>query len=184
MNRVKSGAFIPAFGEFMHPSSKFGPLDFDRPAATRRTAPVALAVVGLALIACWALLVVERTRIARLIPSAAPVYAGLGLDVNAGQIKLGAVVSRLTEEDGRLILVVEGEIRNIADGPREAPRIRLAVLDSAGQEIYCWTAAPPKSRLRIGETASFRARLAAPPEAGREVRVRFAVNTDRAGQGS
>jgi hypothetical protein len=169
----------------MHNSSKFRPSpDFDRPAATPRTAPVALLVAALALIVCCALLVVERTRIARLIPAAAPIYASLGLDVNSRQMKLEAVVSRLTEEDGRRILVVEGEIRNIADEPREAPRIRLAVLDSAGQEIYCWTAAPPKSRLRIGETATFRARLAAPPEKGREVRVRFAANPDRPGQGS
>ncbi len=169
----------------MHNSSKFrASRDFNRAAATRRAAPVAWAVAALALMVCWALLVVERTPIARLIPSAAPVYAGLGLEVNSRQMKLEAVVSRLTEEDGRRILVVEGEIRNIADESRAAPRIRLAVLDSAGQEIYCWTAAPPKSRLRIGETASFRARLAAPPEAGREVRVRFAANGDRAGQGS
>jgi len=171
----------------MHNSSKLRPSpDFDR-SATLGTAPVALVVAALTLLACWALLVVERPRIARLIPAAAPIYASLGLDVNSRQMKLEAVVSRLTEEDGRRILVVEGEIRNLADGPREAPRIRLAVLDSAGQEIYCWTAAPPKSRLRIGETATFRARLAAPPQTGREVRVRFAggaspdpIKSDRA----
>jgi hypothetical protein len=58
------------------------------------------------------------------------------------------------------------------------------VLDAAGQEIYHWTAAPQQSRLRAGETAFFRARLAAPPLEGREVRVRFAGAPDRAGQGS
>jgi hypothetical protein len=83
-----------------------------------------------------------------------------------------------------VILVVEGEIRNLGAEPGAAPRVKLAVLDAAGQEIYRWTAAPLKARLRGGETAFFRARLAAPPAGGREVRARFAGAPERAGQGS
>ena len=143
--------------------------------------PFALA---LAVIAAWGVLVGGRAQVVRFFPAAGPVYAALGLNVNLRQMNIEGVVSKLMDEDGRRILVVEGEIRNLADAPRAAPRMRLSVIDSNGQEIYFWTAAPPKSRLLAGEKASFRARLAAPPQDGREVRVRFAANPDHAGQGS
>jgi hypothetical protein len=132
-------------------------------------------------IAAWGLLVGERIQVVRLAPATAPVYAALGLPVNLRQMDFENVASRLQDEDGRQILVVEGEIRNLADTARSAPRMRLAVLDAAGTEIYSWTAAAQKSRLNAGEKATFRARLAAPPPQGREVKVRFAVGPDQAG---
>ncbi len=138
---------------------------------------------ALAAMGAWGLLVGGRAQIVRLAPAAAPLYAAIGLNVNLRQMDIQGVVSKLTEEDGRKILVVEGDIRNLADSSLAAPRMRLAVLDSNGDEIYTWTAAPPKSRLLGGEKASFRARLAAPPQEGREVRVRFAPNPDKAGAG-
>ncbi len=122
----------------------------------------------------WALLIGARAQIARLAPAAAPLYAALGLDVNPNRMGLDHVASRLEYEDGRQILIVEGEIRNLASSPRVAPRMRLSVLDAAGREIYHWIAAPPKAWLAAGETADFRARLAAPPKEGHKVRVRFA----------
>ncbi len=143
--------------------------------------PVAWA---LAVVAAWGLLVGGRAQIVRLAPGTAPLYAAIGLDVNLRQMDIKGVLSKLTEEDGREVLVVEGEIHNLADAPRAAPRMRLAILDGNGNEIYTWTAAPPKSRLLGGEKASFRARLAAPPREGREVRVRFAADPDRAGHSS
>jgi hypothetical protein len=164
-------------GPLLRPPAVFGP-----PAARRGPGGAACAV--LALIGCWSLLVGARTQILSLLPAAAPVYAALGLQSFARPMRFESVVSRLTEEDGRLILVIEGEIRNLADGPRTAPRVKLAVLDAAGQEIYHWTAAPPQSRLRAGETAFFRARLATPPPGGSEVRLRFAGASDAMGRGS
>jgi hypothetical protein len=127
-----------------------------------------------ALVAAWVILVGGRAWIVKFLPDAAPAYAALGMKVNFRHMDVGGVTAKLVEEDGRKILLVEGEIRNIGDAPRTPPRMRLAVDDSMGREIYFWTAAPPKSRLNPGERAFFRARLAAPPEEGADVRVRFA----------
>lgn len=132
-------------------------------------------------LAAWGLLVGGRAQIVRLAPAAAPLYAALGLGVNLRQMAIEKVTSRLADEDGRQILIVEGGIRNLGETPRAAPRMRLSVLDATGREIYFWTAAPPKARLAVGETAQFRARLAAPPKEGSDVRVRFAGDSD-AGQ--
>ncbi|HUO55253.1 MAG TPA: DUF3426 domain-containing protein [Rhodoblastus sp.] len=122
----------------------------------------------------WGVAIGARAQIVRFIPAAQPFYAALGLDATPRRMKIEHVVSRLADEDGRPILLVEGVIRNLAAAPRPAPRMRLAVLDADSQEIYHWTAAPPKARVAAGETMEFRARLAAPPKEGREVRVRFA----------
>ena len=167
----------------MHNDSLLRPLAESQRAAARHRPGLAIGA-ALAVVVAWSGLVAARTKILAAVPAAAPVYAALGLESFARPMGLETVVSRMTEEDGRPILVVEGEIRNLARGMQAAPRIKLAVLDAAGQEIDRWTAAPTKSRLRAGETATFRARLAAPPAGGREVRVRLAGASERAGQGS
>jgi hypothetical protein len=132
-------------------------------------------------LAAWSLLVGGRMQIVRLVPPAAQLYSALGLDVNLRRMAIENVVSSLADEDGRPVLVVEGEIRNLAASPHAAPRMRLSVLDASGREIYHWTAAPPKARLAAGEKAEFRARLAVPPKEGREVKVRFAGEADGSG---
>ena len=129
---------------------------------------------GMGLVAAWGLVVGGRAQIVGVLPAAASVYAALGLKVNLRHMDVFAVSAKVVEEDGRKILLVEGQIKNIDASARTPPRMRLAVEDLSGREIYFWTAAPPKSRLNPGENAFFRARLAAPPEEGAEVRVRFA----------
>jgi hypothetical protein len=152
-----------------------------RPVARHR--PGLALGAALVVVACWSGLVAARTTLLTAIPAAAPVYAALGLDASGRRMRFETLVSRITEEDGRPILVVEGEIRNLARGPGAAPRIELAVLDASGREMERWTAGPAKSQLRGGETAFFSARLAAPPAGGREVRARLGAQ-ERAGQGS
>ncbi|MCI4678554.1 DUF3426 domain-containing protein [Rhodoblastus acidophilus] len=156
----------------------------DGAGAEKRTrAPGAVTLV-LAGFAAWAMLIGGRTQIVRLVPAVAPLYATLGLDVNLRRMGVEHVSARLVNEDGRQVLIVSGEIDNLSSSPRAAPRMRFAVIDADGGEIYHWTAAPPKARLAAGETAEFRARLAAPPKEGHEIRVRFARDSDSSGASS
>jgi hypothetical protein len=155
------------------PSPRSRPPNASAPARPRAKGPRALPWIAAAL-AAWFGLVGGRAYIVKVLPGVAPAYAALGMKVNLRQMDVLGVTARLMDEDGRKILLVEGEIRNIGDAPRTPPRMRLAVDDSKGSEIYFWTAAPPKSRLNPGEKAFFRARLAAPPDNGADVRVRFA----------
>jgi hypothetical protein len=157
------------------------PAESQRPAARHR--PGLALGAALVVVAGWSGLVAARTKVLTAMPAAAAVYAALGLDFSARSMGFETLVPRITEEDGRSILVVEGEIRNLAHGPQAAPRIELAVLDASGREMERWTAASAKSRLRGGETAFFCARLAAPPAGGREVRARLGAQ-ERTGQGS
>jgi len=78
--------------------------------------------------------------------------------------------------------VVEGNLVNITGRAIDLPRLRLAVRDAGGKEIYTWTATAPKARLEAGEAAPFRSRLASPPPDGSSIEVRFFAPADAAGR--
>ena len=65
--------------------------------------------------------------------------------------------------------------------PVDLPRIRFALRNSAGAEIYSWTAQPSQNVLEPGEALPFRSRLASPPAEGQDLQVRFFTRRDVAG---
>jgi len=71
------------------------------------------------------------------------------------------------------VLIVEGTIVNVTTRSLEVPRLRFALRNSAGHEVYAWTAQPGKPTLGSGNGLAFRTRLASPPADGRDVIVRF-----------
>ena len=77
------------------------------------------------------------------------------------------------ERDGVPVLSVEGNIVSVSKRPVEVPRLRFAIRNSSGQEIYAWTATAPRSILEPGEKVEFRSRLASPPVEAADVMVRF-----------
>ncbi len=138
--------------------------------------------LGVAALAAAAVLVVlaiaVRTSVARAIPDLAGLYAAIGLPVNLRGLEFRDVRITGETQDGIAVLVIEGEVANIAKHAVEVPRVRLAVLGTGGQELYSWTALLPRSTLSEDEKVSFRSRLASPPPEGREVLVRFLTRSD------
>jgi predicted Zn finger-like uncharacterized protein len=130
-----------------------------------------------ATLGCIALMmgaVAQRERIVRHVPQSAPVFAAVGLPVNLRGLEFREVKSTLLTEGDKRTLAIEGVIAQV--GPRDAhvPDVRLAVRDPSGREIYTWTAPAPRPNLGRGETVAFRARLAAPPKDGAQIKLRFA----------
>jgi hypothetical protein len=80
--------------------------------------------------------------------------------------------------EGVPVLIVEGTIANVVNKTVEVPRLRFAMRNAAGHEIYAWTSVTGRSILSPGETATFRSRLASPPPDGRDVIVRFLNRRD------
>ena len=117
-----------------------------------------------------------REKIVRISPRAAAPYAAVGLPVNLDGLAFAGVRSRVEREGTRKALVVEGEIVNLRRDANLLPPLALSVRGADGQDKYAWTTRAPKQRLEGGERIAFRARLAAPPEDGAEVLVRFARN--------
>lgn len=127
----------------------------------------------LILVTATTLILGWRTDIVRLAPQTASLYEKLGLEVNLrGLVFENLKVSRETHE-GIPVLAVEGEIASVARKPVEIPRLRFAVLNSRGLEIYNWTAMPPRPLANAGERVAFRSRLASPPAEAQNIVVRF-----------
>lgn len=147
------------------------PLIETKPSEPRSRAPIAAAIVA-TLIGAMAL-VALREKIVRIAPPMAVGFTAIGLPVNLDGLDLRGVRSRIVMDGGRKVLAIEGEIANVRRQPTEVPRLALTVRGDDGIAKYAWTAPAPKARLEPGETVSFHARLASPPESGADVLVRF-----------
>jgi predicted Zn finger-like uncharacterized protein len=135
----------------------------------RVSLPAAIAVL---LIVC-AVLLASRKDIVRHAPQMASFYAALGLPVNLRGLAFTDVRIANETHDGVPLLIVEGVIVSTVSRPVEVPRLRFAIRNAGGQEVYAWTAMPAQSVLEPGERLPFRSRLASPPSDGRDVQVRF-----------
>jgi predicted Zn finger-like uncharacterized protein len=100
-----------------------------------------------------------RNEVVRYLPQTASLFAAIGLPVNLRNLKFENVhISRETD-DGKSILVIEGNIVSAAGKAAEVPRLRFAARNAAGQEVYVWTALPSRSILGPGESLDFSSRL-------------------------
>ncbi|MEA2929012.1 MAG: hypothetical protein QOG38_1440 [Hyphomicrobiales bacterium] len=150
-----------------------------RPRAERRNrrgilrrlanAPMLIAASLAALIA----LIGWRDKVVRQVPQTASLFAAVGLPVNLRGLSFENVTSSTEISDGMPVLIVEGTIVNLTRKPLEVPRLRFALRNNAGHEVYAWTAQPPKPTVGSGNGLVFRTRLASPPPDGRDVIVRF-----------
>jgi predicted Zn finger-like uncharacterized protein len=132
----------------------------------------------LALIIFDTTLVGWRSEVVRLLPQTASFYAMIGMPVNLRGLAFDGVTTTKEQHEGVPVLVVEGNIVNVARKPVEVPRLKFSVRSDTGNEIYSWTMVPPRTVLPSGEVLPFRSRLASPPPEGRDVLVRFFARRD------
>ena len=136
-----------------------------------QTAILALIIID-AVIVCW------RRDIVRMLPQTASFYSLLGLSVNLRGLVFDDVSTSTEQHDGVPILVVQGTIVNRTSAVSDIPRLKLQVRNAARQEIYAWTAAPPRATLTAYQAVAFRTRLASPPPEAADVMVRFVTRRD------
>ena len=120
----------------------------------------------------------QREQVVRLLPQTARLYAAAGLKVNLRGIEIRNVQSRVVSEGEDSVLVVDGELVNIAGRRVDVPRLHFALLGPEGRQVFVWSAQADRPALQPGETLPFRRRLAAPPADAREVSVRFLTPSD------
>jgi predicted Zn finger-like uncharacterized protein len=119
-------------------------------------------------------LVGARSEVVRFFPQTASLFAAVGLPVNLRNLKFENLRISKEAQEGLSSLIVEGTIISITSRPVEVPRLR----DTAGQEVYTWTALPGRSILGPGEKLDFRSRFVSPPDNAVDVMVRFAGAQD------
>jgi hypothetical protein len=132
----------------------------------------------LLLLAANVALIGARSDVVRFLPQTASLFAAIGLPVNLRQLAFDGVHITRQGQGGATILAIEGKIVSKASKPVEVPRLRFAARNTAGQEIYVWTARPERSILPPGESVDFRSSLAQPPADAVDVVVRFFTAQD------
>ncbi len=122
--------------------------------------------------------IVKRETVVRVAPQTARLFAAMQMPVNLRGLVFENIRSEtIREAEGRL-LVVTGDIRNVAGRPVAVPNLMLRVRSADGESLYSWTAEPARAELGPDETVSFRARLASPPVDGQNVMVAFVKDGD------
>jgi len=77
----------------------------------------------------------------------------------------------------KVLLTVNGQVRNLTQEVQRVPQIRADVVDGQGQSIYSWSIAPPVAQLQPGETATFSSASSDVPPGGRNLSLSFAPLT-------
>ena len=139
---------------------------------TRLQTAIRVLIIVDAVIVGW------RRDIVRMLPQTASFYSLLGLPVNLRGLVFDDVTTSTEQRDGVPILVVQGTIINRTSAVTEVPRLKIAVRNAARQEIYAWTAGPPRTSLTAYQAVAFRTRLASPPPEAADVLVRFLNRRD------
>jgi predicted Zn finger-like uncharacterized protein len=126
-------------------------------------------------------LFVWRADVVRLLPQTAAFYHLAGLDVNLRGLLFKDVKVTTETVEGKQVLVIEGVIVGESKKTVDLPRLRFSVRDAQGTEIYAWNTVLEQTRLKPGDHAVFKSRLASPPAEGRSIDVRFFNKRDIAG---
>lgn len=112
-------------------------------------------------------------EIVQIWPESASLYEWLGTPVNARGFKIIATHSQELNNTVPVI-AIKGQIINETDRELAVPKIRLAVRDQRGRELYHWTVLADQQRLGPREEGTFSARLESPPPDAADLEVRFA----------
>ena len=148
-------------------------------AARRRQARLAAlrgwAALAASVAATLGLLATFPEAVVRAAPAAAAFYEKAGIAVNLRGFEIGNVVQQMLLADGEPVLAVRGEVANVSGGDLKVPALRFVIADADGRPVHAWTLNAVATRpLAAGEKTSFVTRLAAPPEAGETIEIRFA----------
>lgn len=115
-----------------------------------------------------------RHTVVDLWPETAPLYHALRIDVqppNRLGLEIHELKTRSVLQDGVTTLTVSGVIRNVTDAPHPLPRIRIALLDAAGQSLYSWTTTVEEPQIMPWGQVEFSSSMNGPPAEAKNVKV-------------
>lgn len=149
--------------------------------AARLKGPIGLGLVGMLLLLGG---ITQRQTVVKLMPASAGLFSALSMPVNIKGLEFADIRSVTQTEGAARFLIVEGGVRSVHSDTIAVPLIEIRLRGEDGRTLYTWTAEPPRKSLKPGEALHFRTRLATPPEAGRNIEVRFTDKMQSATAGS
>jgi predicted Zn finger-like uncharacterized protein len=139
-----------------------------------RAAIAAWGATGAAVAASVAGMVVFRQDVAEVWPNSATAYAAVGLDVNVYGLEFFDLAVERSFDGPTPILLISGEVRNIAREDKIVPPVRVTLRDSNSSEIYDMVYAIESGPVGAGQAAQFQFRLDNPPADAVDLETSFA----------
>lgn len=148
--------------------------EFDRQRSRRRNRVIAWsALVASAILPPIGALTFPEQLVAA-VPASIRLYDMVGHEVNVYGLEIRQVDVQHLMVDGRSVIAVKGQLANVSKTIRRIPWLRFGLRSAGGEEVYQWTLDTEVRPLRPDESTSFVTRLASPPEAARNLEIRFA----------
>lgn len=142
--------------------------------AAQSAAVMAWLVVGCLFGASLAGGVIFRDRVVDAWPQSAATFKAVGLEVNRFGLEFLHTEAERYFDGTTPILEISGEVENVSDRAREAPMVRVLLLDEAGATIGEALAAVTPERIPPGSRARFTTRVENPPFEAFELELQFA----------
>ncbi len=149
------------------------------PSASRAAGnPVGWLLGGGVVVLLLVSLIIGRNGIVDKVPAAAAIYQSVGLSIDQDLgLEFDAVTLNWQAEGDVFVLVVEGEIVNLSEANQIIPPLRMAILDSDGQEIQYESIELAEGELSAGNRVNFSGRLVNPIDQGENFRLTFEQNS-------
>jgi len=106
---------------------------------------------------------VFRQNIVERFPASATLYKQLGVDVTLSGLNIEDPVTRTTEIDGKMTLVVNGAVRNISAHTQDVPLIKFSLHGKSGAELASWLVDTQQTQLDKEDRVTFVSEYPNPP---------------------
>ncbi|MGI9451409.1 MAG: hypothetical protein ACR2QH_12370 [Geminicoccaceae bacterium] len=136
--------------------------------------PIGLLLGGGVVVLLLVSLVIGRNGIVDKVPAAAAIYQSVGLSIDQDLgLEFDDVTLNWQAEGDVFVLVVEGEIVNLSEDSQVIPPLRMAILDSDGQEIQHESFEIAEGTISGGNRINFSGRMVNPIDQGENFRLTF-----------
>ena len=155
-------------------SARFPPPALPPPAPSGLFTTGRLLLLGLIVVGIIAA-VVARASVVALFPPSARFYSLVGLSVlpPGGGLDIRKTTPRRDVENGVPVLIVEGEIANVANVAIDVPKLKVTLNDSDDNVVQSWTFTVAEPRLMPGASEPFRTSIQRPSTSATKVFVEF-----------
>ncbi len=120
--------------------------------------------------------IIGQNGIVGKFPATAAVYQSVGLSVDPDfGLEFKDVTLDWQREGGAFVLVVEGEIVNLSEANQVIPPVRMAILDSDGEELQHEFFELEENEISAGNRINFSGRLVDPIDQGENFRLTFGL---------
>ncbi len=143
-------------------------------ARQRKGFPIAGLLGGGVVILLLVSLVIGRNGIVDKVPATAAMYQSVGLSIDQDLgLEFNDVTLNWQAEGDVFVLVVEGEIVNLSEASQTIPPLRMAILDSDGEELQYESFEITEDTLSAGNRINFSGRMVNPIDQGENFRLTF-----------